>query len=131
MAHVSQRLIFRSSQFTVEPGEDQYTNPGIFGKSLAIWVGNELVPGFSAESVISEDFGWLVPVPHPRHALYVACSSTDDSGQQWQLVVFAEGGLLSRLMGKGNHAESVATLYTTLKKRIESEEGVAEIHEEH
>lgn len=131
MAHASPRLIFRSSQFTIEPGEDQSTNPGIYGKSLAIWIGSELVSGFSAEGVVAEDFGWLVPVPHPRHSLYVACSSTDDSGQQWQVMVLAEGGLLSRILGRGNHAESVAALYTAVKKRIEAEEGITGIHEEH
>lgn len=114
----------------IELNEDDSTNPGIFGKSLATWIGNELVAGFSPDNLISEDFGWLVPVANAQHRLYVACSSTDETAQEWQVFVFAEGGLLSRLLRKGNHTESVAELYASVRQRIESEEGITSVREE-
>jgi len=130
MAHASPRLIFRSTMFAVESGEDEATNPGIFGKSLASWIGQELVPGFSAESIIAEDFAWLVPVPNPQHKLYIACSSVGDSSEEWSLMVIAEGGLMSRVLGNGRHVESVAKLYAAVKHRIERAADISEIHED-
>jgi hypothetical protein len=49
-------LRFESSAFAVTPGEDQETNPGIFGRALASWVSEQLIgEGFNAGSVIAED----------------------------------------------------------------------------
>ena len=35
-------LEFESSAFTVIPGEDESTNPGIYGKALAEWLADQL-----------------------------------------------------------------------------------------
>ena len=126
----SPRLIFRSSSFAPEAGEDERTNPGLFGRSLAMWVGEALVPGFSADAIIPEDFGWLVPVPARDHSLYVACSSTDASAQEWQIMVFAERGLVSRLLGKGARTESVSALYAAIRERLHSEPDITHVREE-
>ena len=130
MATISPRFVFRSALFATEPGEDESTNPGIFGKALAIWIGRELVPGFTEDGIVAEDFGWLVAVPNPHHSLYIACSSTDESAQEWQLMAFAEGGLLSRLFGKGKHRETVDALYAQLKSHLEAEAAVVGLREE-
>ena len=56
-------LTFESSAFAVTPGEDEETNPGIFGKALAQWLAEQLrVAGFATGAVMAEDFGWCVPV---------------------------------------------------------------------
>ncbi|MGZ5272384.1 MAG: hypothetical protein ACXWC6_17365, partial [Ramlibacter sp.] len=69
-------LEFKSDAFTVAPGEDEATNPGVFGKSLAEWLSGELrAGGLAAGEVIAEDFGWCVPIESKPHALYVACAN--------------------------------------------------------
>lgn len=61
MSAQSSQLVFESALFEVQPGEDAATNPGIFGRSLAHWLGQRLVsPDFSVDDVIAEDFGWCV-----------------------------------------------------------------------
>ena len=130
MATTSPQLLFRSALFRPEPGEDEATNPGIFGRSLAVWVGRELVPGFAPADVIPEDFGWLVPVPDPDHSLYVACASTDETAREWRVMVFAERGMRSRLLRRGKHAESVATLFERLQDRLTREAGIDGVHRE-
>jgi hypothetical protein len=56
-------LVFESSAFVSVPGEDEATNPGIFGKALAQWLGTQLhLSGVAANEVIPEDFGWVIPV---------------------------------------------------------------------
>jgi hypothetical protein len=63
-------LTFESPAFAVAPGEDEETNPGIFGKALAQWLAGQLRDaGFATGEVIAEDFGWCVPVESKPHAL--------------------------------------------------------------
>ena len=86
-------LEFESSAFAVIPGEDEETNPGIYGKALAHWMAEQLrAAGFPVGEVVAEDFGWCVPVSSSPHRLYVVCSSTGATPQHWRAFVFAEGG---------------------------------------
>lgn len=86
-------LEFESSAFAVIPGEDEETNPGIYGKALAQWLAEQLrAAGFSAGEAFAEDFGWCVPVKAKPHSLYVACASTGETPDQWRVFAFAEVG---------------------------------------
>src|SRR5262245_57868498 len=94
-------LDFESSAFAVVPGDDEETNPGIYGKALGQWLTEQLrAAGVPAGTPIAEDFGWCVPVESRPHSLYVACASTGEKPGEWRVFVFAEGGLLARLLGK-------------------------------
>jgi hypothetical protein len=114
-------LEFESSAFAVAPGEDEETNPGIYGKALASWLAEQLrSAGFSTGDVIAEDFGWYVPVASEPRSLYVACASTGERPDQWHVFGFAEGGVMARLLGKDRRAESLAALYGALRRCLES-----------
>ena len=57
-------LEFESSAFEVAPGEDEETNPGIFGKALAAWLAEQLSSaGYTTREIIAEDFGWAIETP--------------------------------------------------------------------
>jgi hypothetical protein len=124
-------LEFESSAFSVEPGEDAHTNPGAFGKALASWVAEQLrLRGRRAGQLIAEDFGWCVPVESEPHALYVACASAGEGSHRWRVFAFAEGGLVSWLFGKDARAQSVGSLFETLKQILESASHVKGLREE-
>lgn len=90
-----------SSAFAVIPGEGEETNPGIYGKALAQWLAGQLrAAGFSPGEVIAEDFGWCVPVE------------------------------MARLLGKDKSAESLAALFTALRRCLESAPIVRGLREE-
>lgn len=114
----SSHLEFESTAFNVADGEDEETNPGIYGKSLAIWLASQLQ--VSEEDVIAEDFGWCVPVKSSSHRLYVACSSEDDRKDRWRVFVFAEGGFVARLLGRDTRAADVASLFSRIKQNTGS-----------
>jgi hypothetical protein len=119
-------LEFESSQFTVIPGEDDETNPGIYGKSLAGWLAQQLqAHGVGAGEVIAEDFGWCVPVTSAPHSLYVACASEDDQTQKWRVFVFSEGGMFAKLLGKDKSGASVDELFATIKRILEPAPGIS------
>ena len=109
-------LEFESSAFAVIPGEDEETNPGIYGKALAHWMAEQLRnAGFRVGEVVAEDFAWCVPVESSPHRLYVACSNTGETLQHWQAFVFAEGGWIARVLGKDARAESLESLFASVR----------------
>lgn len=109
-------LAFESGAFAVEKGEDERTNPGIFGKALAAWLAAELrAAGRRTEEAIAEDFGWCIPVEAERCRLYVACASADDEPGRWRVFAFAERYLLSRLHGKDRSDDALASLFESLE----------------
>ena len=124
-------LVFENAAFAIIPGEDEQTNPGIFGKSLAVWLAEQLrLAGFSAGEIIAEDFGWCIPVDADAHSLYVVCAATGDQQDQWRVYAFAEGGLIARLRGKDRRAESLATLFAAVRRCIESAPSIRGLREE-
>ena len=133
MAIQSALLQFVSHAFPVAPGEDEHTNPGIFGRALAEWVGERLRErSLPAGAVVAEDFGWCVPVPMSSDAVYVACSSVEEAPDDghWQLFVFAEGGLLKRILGKDTRRESMRRVFEAVRQALESSPEIRNLTEE-
>jgi len=125
----SPMLEFQSDGFPVTPGEDERTNPGIYGESLAEWLRLELgKAGVPARDVIAEDFGWCVPVKSTQ-SVYVACASSEDGTNQWRVFLFAEGGLLARALGKDRRAESLSELYAIVRRCLEARRDVINLRE--
>jgi hypothetical protein len=123
-------LRFVSSAFTVTPGEDQETNPGIFGRALASWVSEQLTEaGFHPGGVIAEDFGWCVPVKSPPYSLYVVCAS-GELANHWQIFAFSEGALADRILRRDQSTELVAGLHSTLRHCLKSSPVVYDLREE-
>ena len=66
---------FTSELFEVEKGEDEETNPGCYGKSLANWLCSKLIVlGYDAE-VIPEDWGWCIMCVYGDYLLWVGCGA--------------------------------------------------------
>jgi hypothetical protein len=127
----SPMLIFECADFAVMPGEDQETNPGVYGKALARWLAEQLhAAGFSAGAVVAEDFGWCIPVGARPHAVQVVCAAGGDTPYQWQVFAFAEGGILSRLLGKDRSAASLDEVFAAVRRCLESAPSVRGLREE-
>jgi hypothetical protein len=124
-------LEFKSDAFAIAPGEDEATNPGIFGKSLAEWLSSELrLRGLPAGEVIAEDFGWCVPIESKTHALYVACASADNEPGSWRVFAFAEGGLLGRVFGKDTREEDVARTFAAAKAALTARSDICDMSQD-
>jgi hypothetical protein len=48
-------LEFESVSFAVDPGEDEQTNPGVFGKALATWLSAPLQAGGVVARLLGKD----------------------------------------------------------------------------
>jgi hypothetical protein len=129
----SAMLHFESSAFEIDRSETEETNPDIFGRSLAEWVGERLRErGLPAGDVIAEDFGWCVPVRLAPHAVYVACASEEEmpASWRWQLFVFVERGLLQRLFGSDTRREAMDRVFGAVRQALESSPDIHNLSEE-
>jgi hypothetical protein len=118
---VTDHVTFSSPHFKIEPGEDEATNPGIYGKALAEWMAAQLRRrGIAVEDVFAEDFGWCVMVKRKPIMLWVACANLDDRSTGWQMYIALERGLMARLRGVDGRAdlEQLRTHYRALVTEI-------------
>lgn len=124
-------LEFTSKAFPIEVGEDEETNPGIYGRALARWLGEQLQQrGMPAGEVFAEDFGWCLPISSESHRLYVACSSVEEAPNTWCVFVFSEGGLWARLLGRDRSAEAVGELYAQVKGILQGATEITDLCEQ-
>ena len=121
------QLCFTSDKFAVEPGEQESTNPGRFGKRLAEWLKQKLVEkGYKIEEgVIPEDWGWLVMVQRKPCRLWVGCGNDDGNSVRWKVFVEMEPGLIQRFFNKANYEALRAQLQSEVEEVINLE---PEIH---
>ena len=71
-------LEFQSPAFEPEQGEDDETNPGIFGRRLARFLADEFAAlGYGGPNIIAEEHGWWVMLDNPEFPLALICASFD------------------------------------------------------
>ncbi len=113
------QVTFYSEFFKPVPGEDDQTNPGRFGKSLAEWLAERLKErGVTVEGVIPEDFGWVVIVSRKPFMLWLGCGNTDGSTAEWSVFTVAELSLMQRLFGRIDPTSEVEKLKTHLSELV-------------
>lgn len=68
------QLRFRTDLFSVDPREDEETNPFCYGKRLADWVSDKFrAQGYAPEPVAPEDWGWCVILERKPFMLWIGC----------------------------------------------------------
>ena len=124
---ITDHVIFTSPYFEIEPGEDEDTNPGIYGKALAEWVATKLRErGLVVEGVIAEDFGRCVMVYRKPVMIWIGCANLEDSAGRWQMYIARERGLIARLRGTDGAAE-LETLRAYYRAILNEIPGVTDI----
>lgn len=128
---MSPHLIFRTHQFAITPGDDEETNPGIFGKSLAHAVYKHLrEKGHEAEPAEAEDYGWVVQVKQVAggEVRVVCMAQGDDEDMEWRIFVTRNLGMMDKLRGRGPEvAKSVADVYAVVHDWIRSQPGTRDL----
>lgn len=69
---------FTSTRFTIEPAEDEETNPGRYGKAVALWLSNALEKSGYKTDIFPEDWGWRVLCEFTNdYQLFIGCGNVD------------------------------------------------------
>lgn len=126
----------KSSLFAAEPGEDDATNPRMYGRQLANWLRERFVSlGYSVEEVIGEDWGWCVMCQRDPYSLFIGCISLalyegarpgdpppPKERLLWQVVPLAEMPTFKYLFRrKPDMHEGLTRLDTQLRSTLEAE----------
>jgi len=122
------QVTFTSDFFKPVPGEEEHTNPGCYGQTLANWLADRLRErGIFVEGVIREDFRWVVMVSHTPFLLWLACSNTDGSTSEWTVYSVAEPSLIQRVLKRVDPAPEIERLSAHLAELVPSIPRVANV----
>ena len=122
------QITFTSDFFKPIAGEEEHTNPGCYGQALANWLADRLRErGVSVEGVIPEDFGWVVMITRKPFLLWLACSNTEDSTNEWMVYPVAELSAMQRLFKRVDPAPELERLRVHLAEVVPLIPGVTNI----
>lgn len=122
------QVTFTSDYFKPIAGEEEQTNPGCYGKALALWLAARLKErGVFFEGVIPEDFGWVVMVSRKPFMLWLGCGNTDGSTTEWNIFPVAEVSTLQRLFKRLDPSSEIEELRIHLVELVPSIPGVANV----
>ena len=112
-------LEFNSNFFEPIDGEEDETNPGIFGKALAQFLSDEFeLRGYETD-IFPEDWGWhveLSPTSTPLpYALWFGCSSYDDVGD-WLIQIHPHKPIIRRWFKKYDVTLEVKTVASLIEE---------------
>lgn len=123
-------ITFTSQSFAPIPGEDEDTNPGVYGKALATWLASELdAKGYMTDDVIPEDFGWCIPVKTDACTVFVACANDESRNYGWMVFAFTDGDFFAKLTGKGGVRKvAVAGVVEAIREILSAGDYINEIN---
>src|SRR6185437_14088365 len=117
--------VIKTSAFSVTPGEDAETNPGVFGRSLSSYIDAQMrLRGWDVESVIAEDFGYCVMLARKPVRLWITCGNRRGRTDEWMAFAVAEGALLKRALHIVDASKEIERVSEVLADIMKSAPGV-------
>lgn len=138
-----ENIFFKSDLFDIEEGEDEETNPRMYGRQLANWLRERLIEkGYEVEDVIPEDWGWCVMCAREPYWLWVGCSSVTDYDTAkpgdpppkkekvtWACFATAEVPFFKRIFKRINTEPGLSKLTASLNEIIKCESHIKVVNE--
>jgi hypothetical protein len=118
--------------FEIEPGEDEETNPGVYGRAFAHWLAERLkARGESVEQIVAEDWGRCLVLTRKPYLLWIGCGNRADRTDEWGAFVTAEPGLVQRLFRTVDPHPAVARLHRMLDEIMRDVPDATRVWSEH
>jgi len=117
---ILERYCFESDKFRIIAGEDDNTNPGIYGLELSQWLKQELINlGYSVQEVLAEDWGWCIICYDKPFLLWVGCQGQFyDKKLIWSCFVEAEKPLFRNPLKKIDMKQALDNLNNDIFKLL-------------
>lgn len=119
---------FRSDQFPPCEGEEEQTNPGLYGKRLADFlVANLPANGFQPKPPIPEDWGWLIPIENEGFTLSIGCGRYDDHADGFLCFIEPHEETIFRWFRRVDATGPVGALQRALDQILSSHAGITDV----
>ncbi len=116
---------FRSDRFPPDDGGDEQINPGRFGKRLAEFISDGLGKlGFEPEELLTEDWGWVVPIKNEGFRLWIGCGNYEEYPDGFLCFIEPQKPFVRRLLRKIATQGRVEELSMAMDKILSEEAGV-------
>lgn len=128
----------KSSMFSVETGEDQETNPRIYGRQFADWLASELRErGYPLAHAVAMDWGRCVICAEKPLRLWIGCGNVvgtidnthDTSSAVWHCFPMVEPSLVQRLFSRNVVSALIEKLDSDLAYILQHEPSIVLVEE--
>lgn len=117
-------LEFKSSYFDIVPGEDEETNPEIYGLRLAEFLTKQLIDSGYDAHAIAEDWGRCIILQHPDFESFVGCSSLAEN--EWVVHITPHKPVVRRWFKKYDTTTWVEKLADIIETALIGHAGVTD-----
>lgn len=122
------QITFSTDFFQTIAGEELQTNDGCFGKSLALWLAEQLKQRhIPVLEVVPEDFGWILILSRQPTLYWIGCANLDHQISRWTIFVVVERSMLQRLMRRAMPVDVLQPLTVQLQEIVTQIPNVSDI----
>jgi hypothetical protein len=119
---------FRSSKFPPYDGEEEEINPGLWGKRLAEYLVQKLADfGVETEAIVTEDWGYYVPVRNEGFELALCCGHQNGDDDEFLCFTEPSKPVVKKLFKKVDATVQLSRLTDALEKILSSDPDIREI----
>jgi hypothetical protein len=119
---------FRSSRFPPYDGEEEQTNPGLWGKRLAEYLVQKLAErGIETDAIVAEDWGWYVPVRNEAFRLALCCGHQDGDDDEFVVFTDPRTPVVKKLFKKIDATPQLTRLTTALQDILAADPDIRDV----
>jgi hypothetical protein len=120
---------FRSTKFPSYEGEQEQTNPGIWGKRLAEYLALNLAKhGIITGEIILEDWGCYLPIQNKGIRLALCCGHQDRDDDQFIIFTDPRSPEIRKLFRKIDATPQFTPLINALEKILASDKDIKAVN---
>lgn len=122
------QVTFRSDKFPPYEGEEEQINPGLWGKRLAEYLVQKLIPfGIHTEEIIAEDWGWYIPIKNEEFRLAICCGHQHGDDDEFLCFTEPSAPVIKKFFRKIDASKQLGQLVEALEKILSSDPEIRNI----
>lgn len=119
---------FRSDKFPAYEGEEEQSNPDLWGKRLGEYLKQRLgAEGIQTDDPIPEDWGWCLPVRNEAFPIWIGCGHYQGYQNGYLCFVEPSKPVIRKWFKKIATTEQVGRLVETLDKILKSDPEITDL----
>jgi hypothetical protein len=119
---------FRSKKFPPYEGEEELINPGLWGKRLAEYLVQKLAQrGIQTQEIISEDWGWYIPIQNDGFRLALCCGHQNGDDDEFLCFTDPDTPVVRKLFKKIDATSQLSRLTEALQEILSSDPEITDV----